>query len=45
MLDAASDAMDDQDEAEAYQRNDPVAYVKACRARRNLLGRLRYGRR
>jgi len=43
VLAGASAAMDEQDRAEAYAR-DPIAYMRAERARRTLWGRL-FGRR
>jgi hypothetical protein len=44
VLDDARKAMEAEDEALARAR-DPIAYVRAQRARRTLLGRLLYGRR
>jgi hypothetical protein len=44
VLAGALAAMEAQDEAEAY-RADPIAYVRAERARRTLWGRLMHGRR
>jgi hypothetical protein len=44
ILAAASEAMDREDEAE-WAAADPIAWIRAQRARRTLWGRLVYGRR